>query len=131
LFRTVFEPGAGYFDHLLHPERATHLIGVVADGDLAREAILLAESYPWVAAEKALFGLVLLTLYVFAVRGVFRSDIHNAYLWLLLGTSLYFLFANAVVGAGPMGEARFRLPVMPAVCLLAAAGFRRGKTNAR
>jgi len=130
LLRTVFEPGAGVLEHLLHPNSPVHRIGFNADNGLARQAILLAETYPWIAAEKAFFGFMLMTLYVFAVRGVFRSSVHNSCLWLLLETSFYFL-AVAAAGAGPLGEARFRLPVMPAVCLLAAAGFRRGKTNAR
>ena len=51
---------------------------------------------------------------------------HNASLWLLLGTSLYIL-AITSAGEGPFIEARLRLPVMPVVCILAAAGLRRTK----
>jgi hypothetical protein len=42
-------------------------------------------------AEKAAFGVVLLGLYLLAARGLFRADLQNPCLWLLLGTSLYFL----------------------------------------
>jgi hypothetical protein len=72
---------------------------------------------------------VLLGLYLLAVRGVIQSCKDNACLWLLLGTSVYF-FAVTAAAVGPESAARYRLPVMPAVCILAAAGFRRAKTIA-
>jgi hypothetical protein len=80
--------------------------------------------------ERAIFSIVLLGLYGFAVRGIFCRGADKACLWLLLGTSLYLL---AVTGAAaePGGNSRYRLPVMPAVCILAAAGLPRAKTGAR
>jgi len=64
------------------------------------------------------------------VRGIFCRGADKACLWLLLGTSLYLL---AVTGAAaePGGNSRYRLPVMPAVCILAAAGLPRAKTGVR
>jgi hypothetical protein len=60
--------------------------------------IALAKAHPWIAADRAAFGVVMLGLYLFAfygivlvARGVFRGAMHNASLWLLLGTSLYIL----------------------------------------
>jgi hypothetical protein len=82
---------------------------------------------PWQVVEHAIFGLLLLGLYLFAARGLFCGGVHAACLWLLLGTSLYFLAVSAAM-MGPLPQTRLRLPVMPLVCILAAAGFRRTKT---
>ena len=136
LFMTVFEPGAAVFDVLLFPGDPRHVIGLIREQGLARGSILLAKTYPWLAAEKAAFAVVMLGLYLFAVRGVFlaargvfRGVTQNACLWLLLGTSLYFLAVSGAAG-GPGASSRYRVPIMPVVCILAAAGTLRGKTVA-
>jgi hypothetical protein len=130
LFKVAFEPGAAFFDHLLNPDAAKHTAGLVLGQGLVRGGIVLVKTYPWIAAEKIALGIVLLGLYLFAARGVFRGGLHNVCIWLLLGTSLYFFVVSAA-GTGPVADSRLRLPVMPAVCILAAAGFRRRKTVAQ
>jgi hypothetical protein len=104
---------------------------------LARWAILLAKAEPWALAEKAAFAVVLMGLYLFAARGllfaargVFRGSTHSACLGMMLGISLYFLVISAAAG-GLGANARYRLPVMPIVCILAAAGLQRTKTIVR
>lgn len=136
LSMTVFEPGAAVFDVLLFPGDPRHVDGLIREEGLAHGAILLAKTYPWVAAEKAAFAIVMLGLYLFAVRGVFlaargvfRGGMQNACLWLLLGTSLYFLAVSGAAG-GQGASSRYRVPIMPVVCILAAAGTRRTKTIA-
>jgi hypothetical protein len=126
-FETVFNPGAGWYDDLFSPENSTHNASIAIGQSPISRAISLAKAYPWIVAEKAAFEVVLLVLYLFAVRGVFRGDMRNAYKWLLLGTSLYFLIITAVA-AGRETDAHYRLPVMPIVCIFAAAGFQRTKT---
>jgi dolichyl-phosphate-mannose-protein mannosyltransferase len=135
LFVDVFEPGATVFDVLLFPGDPKHVFGLIMEEGLARGPILLAKTHPWVAVEKAALAAVMLGLYLFAVRGVvlavraaFRGGVQNGCLWLLLGTSLYFLAVAAVAGGG--GTSRFRVPIMPVVSILAAAGTRRIKTIA-
>jgi hypothetical protein len=128
-FRTVFNPGAGYFDALMNPGDPRHIAGLLINQGLARGGRMLVKAYPWVAAEKAAFAVVMLGLYLFAARGVFRGGMHNACLWLLLGTLLYFLAISGIAG-GQAADSRYRLPVMPVVCILAAAGARRTKTVA-
>jgi 4-amino-4-deoxy-L-arabinose transferase-like glycosyltransferase len=137
LFGTLFELGEGSLNLLLNPDAPAHTLGLREDQDLAGQAIALIRTDPWIAAEKAAFAILMLGLYLFAARGVFlaargafRADMHGACLWLLLGTSLYFLAVTAAMG-GPVGSARYRLPIMPAVCILAAAGFRRARALAR
>jgi hypothetical protein len=125
LFKTVFNPGAGNYDSLLHLEGFNLTTNIVEDGPVSM-AFSLAKAHPWVATEKAAFEVVLLGLYLLAIRGIFHEGIYRSCLWLLLGTSLYF-YAVTGVGGGPGADARYRLPIMPAVCILAAAGARRTK----
>jgi hypothetical protein len=129
-FRIIFEPGAGLYYGLLYPDAPNHVIGLARDKGIAREMIELANAYPWVAVEKAAFAVVLLGLYLFAARGILRVGMHNACVWLLLGISLYFIAISTMAGVQNAG-ARFRLPIMPFVCILAAAGVRSTKALAR
>lgn len=132
LFMTVFEPGAAFFDVLLFPGDPRHVAGLILKEGLARGPILLARTYPWVAAEKTAFAVVMLGLYLFAVRGVFLAaqgflgGMQNVCLRLLLGTALYFLAVSGAAG-GQGASSRYRVPIMPTVCILAAAGIRRTK----
>ena len=130
LFKTIVNPGAGNFNHLLYPEDPGPNVGLVNENPV-RLAIRLIKEYPWAATQRLVFEFVLCGLYLLAargiilvVRGVYRDRIHNLCFWLLLGTSLYFLAVTGV-GGGPGADARYRLPIMPAVCIFAAAGFRR------
>jgi hypothetical protein len=131
LFRTVFELGQGYMNHLVAPDDpAWNATSLTVGKGLARQGMILVKAHPWIAAEKAAFAIVMLGLYLLAARGVYCGGMRNACQWLLLGTSLYFL-AIAGLGAGGAGSERYRLPVMPAVCIFAAAGVWRPKAVAR
>jgi hypothetical protein len=131
LIETAFNPGAGHFDSLLIPGYGDlgHNSGIIDEGPV-RWGITLVKTDPWIATEKAAFAVVLLGLYLFAARGVFRGGMHTANLWLLLGTSFYFLAITALI-MGVGADARYRLPIMPIVCIFAAAGFQRKKTIAQ
>jgi hypothetical protein len=125
IFRTLFELGEGAFNHLLNPNGMAHPLGSMEGQGVVHETLAVAETYPWIAAEKAAFGLVMMGLYLLAVRGALRCDMHDARFLLLLGTSLYLV----AVSGFSIGEARYRHPMMPAVCILAAAGLPRKKDN--
>jgi hypothetical protein len=126
-FRTAFEFGAGRFDLLLNSGKPERVAVIQVDESPTSWWGVLAKAPSWVLAEKTAFAAVLLGLYLFAARGFFRAGIHSACLWLLLGTSLYFIVISSAAGVAG-ADARYRLPVMPIVCILAAAGFRRAKT---
>jgi len=126
--KTVFDPGAGSFDALINPGDPRHIAGLLVNEGLVPGAIKLAKAYPWIAVEKAVFAVVLLGLYLFAARGIFSGEINKGCLWLLLGTSLYFLAISAIAGGS---DSRYRQPAMPAICIFASAGFHNKKTNAR
>jgi hypothetical protein len=128
LSRDVFELGVGELHHLLFPKSAREQLSlslVSAHGGIRR---VIAD--PWVLAERAVFSVALLGLYLFAARGAYRGGMHNTCLWLLLGTTRYFLAITGMTGGG-FGFARYRLPIMPVVCILAAAGFLRKNAIAR
>ena len=129
--KTLIDSGEGYIDALATQGSSVHISALLMNEGLESGTVRLAKTYPWLVAEKTVFAVFLLGLYLFAARGAVRGGMHNACLWLLLGTSLYFLAVTGVAGAGRIGSERFRLSVMPAVCILAAAGFRRAKTIAR
>jgi hypothetical protein len=139
LIKTLAGPGTMYLDHQLafYPEQYARTTGLLDDAGLLRWAILLAKAEPWELAEKAAFTVVLMGLYLLAARGlflaargVFRGSMHSACLGMMLGISLYFLVISAAAG-GLGADARYRLPVMPIVCILAAAGARRTTTIVR
>jgi hypothetical protein len=134
LVNAVFSPGAGYFDRLVIPGASRNDASVIDEG-AARVGIRMVAKFPLEAAEKVVFELVLLGLYLFAARGLwfaargaFRGRLNNACLWLLLGTSAYLLAVAAL--SDMLAESRLRMPVMPVVCILAAAGMCRTKTSA-
>jgi hypothetical protein len=93
---------------------------VVDEGPL-RSAMRLAHTHPGAAAVMAALEMVLLGLYVLAARGALCGCVRREALWLLLGVSLYFL----AVSGGAQAVGRYRLPVMPVICVFAAAGLRR------
>ena len=132
LMTTVFNPVVYYFDRALHPKLPARAAGgrqSTAQGLLAK-----AKADPFLAFETALSEIVLLAVYFFAARGLydaakgrFQGTLQSACLWLLLGVSLYFLAVSVAEVMGPLATARYRLPVMPVVCILAAAGFLRAR----
>jgi len=92
---------------------------VVHEGP-ARAALRIALEHPWTAAIMAALEAVLLCLYFLAARGALCGRVRRDLLWLLLGVSLYFL----AVSGGAQALGRYRLPIMPIVCVFAAAGVR-------
>jgi hypothetical protein len=135
LLRVAFRLGSGSFDSLVYPRGVRQAAGFIPGAGVARNWSAFATAYPWAAVEKVIFGIVLYGLYLLAARGVYRllrgdfhGGIHNACLWLLLGTSFYF-FAVIGAGGGTAADSRLRLPIMPAVCIFAAAGFCRIRTT--
>ncbi|MGA3161934.1 MAG: hypothetical protein ABSC77_12015 [Terracidiphilus sp.] len=140
LLKTVSYPSTYELSRLKYsgsPTYGSHTYAaVIADEGLGAWRIILARAqvHPWVIAENAVFGPLLVVLYLFTVRGfyfvtrgVFRGGIHSACLWLLLGMSLYCLVVS-MAATGALPSTRMRLPVMPVICILAAAGFLRAKT---
>jgi len=95
--------------------------GIYAQGPLYA-AIKFNDANPFAGGLMAGLEVLLLGTYFFAVKGVLRGGVPAACLWLLFGVWLYFI---AVSGGAP-GGGRYRLPVMPIICIFAAAGIQIG-----
>jgi hypothetical protein len=93
---------------------------VVNEG-LARSAMRVVQAHPWPAALMAALEFVLLGFYLLAARGALSGCARREAISLLLGVSLYFV----AVSGGAQAVGRYRLPALPAVWILAAAGLRR------
>jgi hypothetical protein len=117
--RVALNPGASVLISLLGAPLDDETFLREREQGPVRAVLWAAGNYPWKTALMAALEAVLLVLYLLAARGAVRGAAPSACLWLLLGVSLYFL---AVCG-GAVAVARYRLPVMPEVCLLAAAGI--------
>jgi hypothetical protein len=78
-----------------------------------------AARYPGMAVVKSLFELYLLFLYIFAIRGIFFKQGIRFAIPTLVGIALYFL----LISGGAQAVGRYRSPVMPELCVLAAGGL--------
>jgi len=116
----AFTPCAAELLRLLGVYPADGPQRVLNEGPL-RSAIRLEQAHPWAAALMAALEVVLLGLYLLAARGALCGCARRDVMLLLLGVSLYFL----AVSGGAQAVGRYRLPVMPIVCLFAAAGLPR------
>jgi hypothetical protein len=67
----------------------------------------------------ALFAVFLLGLYLAAGWGVLHARLPRAALLWLAGAALYFV----LLSGGVQAVGRYRMPVMPILCLLAGAGL--------
>jgi hypothetical protein len=76
-------------------------------------------AHPQVAITMALLEVFLLFLYVSAIRGCFSPGSLRPALLTVIGTAMYFL----LISGGAQAVGRYRLPVMPELCILAAGGI--------
>lgn len=119
--RTAFNPGAAVLLDLIRAPVDDQAFTREREQGPVRAAIWMAQNHPWQIVAMASLGTLLLGLYILAFLGFARGQSPCACVWLLLGVSLYFF----AVSGGAVSAARLRLPVMPIVCVLAAAGAAR------
>jgi hypothetical protein len=117
--RTALNPGGAVLLDLVHAPVDYEAFTRERELGPMLAALWMAANHPLQMAVMAAPGLILLGFYVFAVLGAVRGRTPGACLWLLLGVVLYFF----AVSGGAVAAARLRLPVMPIVCVLAAAGI--------
>jgi hypothetical protein len=77
------------------------------------------QSHPTLAITMATLELFLLILYTFAVRACLIPNTNRIAIATLIGIALYFL----LISGGAQAVGRYRLPIMPEVCILAAGGL--------
>jgi hypothetical protein len=119
--RTALNPGAAVLLDLIRAPVDDQAFTREREQGPLRAALWMARIHPWQILLMAALGTILLGLYAFAALGTVRCAAPSACLWLLLGITLYFLG----VSGGAVAAARLRLPFMPIVCVLAAAGVVR------
>ena len=91
----------------------------MADRGVIPTLLTAAREAPLVLFLSVAFRLNLTAQLCLAGIGMFRIlPRMNAAIWLVLGAAAYFL----VISGGPEAYSRFRYPLMPIVCLLAAVG---------
>jgi hypothetical protein len=79
----------------------------------------LIQAHPTLTVTMAVFEIFLLLLYLFAIRGCFIPNANRLAILTLICFALYFL----LISGGAQAVGRYRLPVMPELCVLAAGGL--------
>jgi hypothetical protein len=117
-------PGAADFLKLIgeYPEDAPER---VVGKNLVEEFVELLKEHVGVALVMAAFELILLGIYGFAVRSFRISSMGSQYKMLLGGLILYFV----LISGGVQAVARYRVPVMPVLTILAAGAVVRGSNR--
>jgi len=93
----------------------------IVNEDITASIQRIVTMYPVAAATMALFEVYLLFLYIFAIRGCLRARDTRLAMLTLTGIILYFI----LISGGAQAVGRYRLPIMPALCILAAGGLMR------
>ena len=91
---------------------------IVNEGILV-SAIRVLQTHPAVALLMALMEGALLLFYLLAIRGSFSATGNRPAIFALAGVAIYFL----LVSGGAQAVGRYRLPVMPELCILAGGGY--------
>jgi len=118
----AFSPGSADLLMLLHLPVDQGAYNRTANESPLQAAFQLVRAYPLQGAVMAASEIFLLGLYLLAAVGILRGGAPKSYMWLMVGVSLYFVL---VITGGAVAVARYRLPVMSLVCVLAAAGALR------
>jgi len=121
MLRTAFNPGAAVLLDLFGTPVDSRTLNGELDVGPFRAAWQVVHNFPVQAAVMAVLALILFALYALALRGLLHRRLPAVFLGLLLGVAFYFL----LLSGGAAGAARLRVPYMPIVCILAAAGLVR------
>ena len=117
----AFTPDAAEFLELvgLYPDAESMPRRVLNEG-VVRSVWRVIEVHPLVAVVMGLFEAYLVAVYGLAVVGMVQSKKRDRTALLTLsGVALYFL----MISGGAQAVGRYRLPVMPELCVLAGAGL--------
>jgi len=116
----AFTPGAAEFLQLLgaYPAGSSMPHRIVNEGvAVSAKRVILA--HPQVAITMALLEGFLLLLYIASIRSCVSADRIGPAILMLVGIATYFF----LISGGAQAVGRYRLPVMPELCILAAGGL--------
>jgi hypothetical protein len=124
----AFTPCATELLQLLraYPPPATMPRRILNEGVL-RSILRVASDHPAVSLVMALAEAFLLFLWIEAARGCLMPGPNQLAKITLIGIALYFL----LISGGAQAIGRYRSPVMPALCVLAAGGLAGTKKRGR
>ena len=116
----MFTPCATELLQLLHlyPQDQQMPQRILNEGIISSLAQIM-RTHPLVTIVMGSFELILLLLYASAISGILRGRAERVPLILLIGIALYFL----LISGGAQAVGRYRLPIMPEICILAAGGL--------
>jgi len=124
LAMVAFTPGATELLQLVgaYPSTDSMPHRILNEG-VAISVIRVMTAHPAVMFTMVLLEIFLLLLYGFAISGTLsaRNSQSRSVLYAVIGISLYFL----LISGGAQAVGRYRLPIMPALCILAAGGLPR------
>jgi hypothetical protein len=122
----AFTPAASELMQLLdtYPKGDSMPQRILNEGILSSfQSVLLA--HPLLICVMLLLEVFLLALYVFAVRGICNSAARPLAVLTLVSFALYFL----LISGGAQAVGRYRMPIMPILCILAAGGLSSLRTK--
>jgi 4-amino-4-deoxy-L-arabinose transferase-like glycosyltransferase len=116
----AFTPGAAELLQLLaaYPASDSMPRRIVNEG-LVASTLRTIRSHPSVTILMAALEAFLLLLYAFAIRGCLVANPARIPLFTVLGVALYFL----LISGGAQAVGRYRVPIAPELCILAAGGL--------
>ncbi len=121
IIRILIDPGATNYLRVLQIHQDIHtLIGEAVDMGLFNAIFYFLKERPLVFWSNLFFGIFLLAYYFLGLVGVFTQYKHANILKILpVCIGLYFLF----IAGGAYSVSRFRMPIMPFICLFSGSGF--------
>jgi hypothetical protein len=116
----AFTPGASELLQLLgaYPAGDSMPHRILNEG-VAASLFRVVESQPQVAIAMAVLEVFLLLVYMLAVRGCFEHGSRRLGVITVVAIACYFL----LISGGAQAVGRYRMPVMPLLCVLAAGSL--------
>jgi 4-amino-4-deoxy-L-arabinose transferase-like glycosyltransferase len=120
MLRFLFDPGGTKYVKLFQGEsdQIQFYAYVVSYGYL-KTILKLFKERPLIFWSNLIPAILLLGCYLLAVIGLSRNPPTKAAVWTLAGVALYFI----LVSAGPADGPRFRVVILPIICLFAGPGW--------
>jgi 4-amino-4-deoxy-L-arabinose transferase-like glycosyltransferase len=124
LGRTLLDPSANEYLRLFNAYSLPGgVLGVGLDRGFSSQIRIILDifkTYPTIFLTNLLLGLIIILYYLLAlIASIQRSTWHNKSLVCFLSLGFYLL----IVAGGGIGADRFRVPIMPILCILAGSGL--------
>ena len=121
MLRVLLDPGAiEYLQLFKRYPKPGGLLGNIIDKGLATAIFHLLQERPFVFWSNAILGILLLGYLLFGTAVLLsKNNLTNISILMALCVGFYFFFLSG----GPQGLNRFRLPMMPVLCVFAGSGM--------